>query len=129
MVAESQTQGVLTQHSSAQNGSGKHADTVKVESPSHVTDFYPPNTLGCGEGMLVFLHSLSRSGLLNLNLLFQEEWKARVDLAAIHRLCHNNVWNEGIQNHLTAAVPGRTDQFLIIAFGLLWNQVTHPVVR
>ena len=34
------------------------------------------------------------------------------------------MWNEGIQNHLTAAVPGRTDQFLIIAFGLLWNQVS-----
>ncbi len=52
-----------------------------------------------------------------------EEWKARVDLAAIHRLCNNYCWNEGIQNHLTAAVPGCTDQFLIIAFGLLWSQV------
>ena len=51
-----------------------------------------------------------------------EEWKARVDLAAIHRLCNNNSWNEGIQNHLTAAVPGHKDQFLIIAFGLLWSQ-------
>lgn len=46
-----------------------------------------------------------------------------MDLAAIHRLCNNYCWNEGIQNHLTAAVPGRTDQFLIIAFGLLWCQV------
>ena len=46
-----------------------------------------------------------------------------MDLAAIHRLCNNYNYNEGIQNHLTAAVPGCTDQFLIIAFGLLWSQV------
>lgn len=60
----------------------------------------------------------------HLETVFAEEWKARVDLAAIHRLCNNYCWNEGIQNHLTAAVPGRTDQFLIIAFGLLWSQVS-----
>lgn len=55
MVADSQTQGVLSQNGSAANGSSQHglakADPVKVEPPSHVTEYYPPNTLGCSEGV------------------------------------------------------------------------------
>lgn len=55
MVADSQTQGVLSQNGSIANGSSQHAlaeaDPVKVEVPSHVTEYYPPNTLGCSEGM------------------------------------------------------------------------------
>ncbi|CAL5227973.1 g11022 [Coccomyxa viridis] len=53
-----------------------------------------------------------------------EEWKTRVDLAAAFRLCHRYGFNEGINNHLTAEVPGQKDRFLVFPFGLLWNEVT-----
>ena len=53
-----------------------------------------------------------------------EEWKARVDLAAVYRACHNHGMNEGINNHLTATVPGMPGHFLVFAFGLLWSEVT-----
>ena len=41
-----------------------------------------------------------------------EEWQARVDLAAAHRLAFNQGFSEGIFNHLTFAVPGRTRPLL-----------------
>ena len=53
-----------------------------------------------------------------------EEWKARVDLAAAYRLCHRYGFNEAAVNHLTVMVPGTTNRFLVIAFGLMWNEVT-----
>lgn len=53
-----------------------------------------------------------------------EEWKARVDLAAIYRVCQNHGFNEGINNHLTATVPGMPGHFLVFPFGLLWSEVT-----
>ena len=37
-----------------------------------------------------------------------EEWQARVDLAAAHRLAVMHGLNEGIFNHLTLVVPGPT---------------------
>jgi len=52
------------------------------------------------------------------------EWKARVDLAAAHRLAVRQDMSEGIFNHLTLAVPGRSDRFLLIPFGLHWSEVT-----
>ena len=44
-----------------------------------------------------------------LNDSSAEEWQARVDLAAAHRLAFNQGFSEGIFNHLTYTVPGRTD--------------------
>ena len=38
-----------------------------------------------------------------------EQWQARVDLAAAHRLAYMHGFNEGIFNHLTYVVPGRRD--------------------
>ena len=35
-----------------------------------------------------------------------EEWQARVDLAAAHRLAFMHGFSEGIFNHLTLVVPG-----------------------
>ncbi|KAK9803413.1 hypothetical protein WJX72_009270 [[Myrmecia] bisecta] len=52
------------------------------------------------------------------------EWHARVDLAAAYRACDNWGLNEGICNHLTLAVPGEPDKFLVIPYGLLWSEVT-----
>ena len=39
-----------------------------------------------------------------------EEWQARVDLAAAHRLAHMHGFSEGIFNHLTLVVPGRMER-------------------
>ncbi|BDA46009.1 Putative aldolase class 2 protein PA3430 [Coccomyxa sp. Obi] len=52
------------------------------------------------------------------------EWRTRVDLAAAYRLCHRYGFSEGVNNHLTAEVPGQKDHFLVFPFGLLWNEVT-----
>jgi len=52
------------------------------------------------------------------------EWRMRVDLAAAHRLAFAQGFSEGIFNHLTCAVPGRTDRYLQIPFGMHWSEVT-----
>lgn len=51
------------------------------------------------------------------------EWQARVDLAAAHRMCVREGFHEGVFNHLTLAVPGRTDRYYQIPFGLHWSEV------
>jgi ribulose-5-phosphate 4-epimerase/fuculose-1-phosphate aldolase len=53
-----------------------------------------------------------------------EEWQARVDLAAAHRLAHMHGFSEGIFNHLTLVVPGRTDRYYQIPFGMHWSEVS-----
>jgi ribulose-5-phosphate 4-epimerase/fuculose-1-phosphate aldolase len=51
-------------------------------------------------------------------------WQARVDLAAAHRLAYRHGFHEGVCNHLTMAVPGTTDRFFLIPYGLHWSEVT-----
>lgn len=53
-----------------------------------------------------------------------EEWQARVDLAAAHRLAYMHGFSEGIFNHLTLTVPGSTDRYYQIPFGTHWSEVT-----
>jgi len=50
--------------------------------------------------------------------------QARIDLAAAHRLAVMHGLNEGIFNHLTLTVPGTTDRYYQIPFGLHWSEVT-----
>lgn len=52
------------------------------------------------------------------------QWQARVDLAAAHRLAVMQGFSEGIFNHLTLTVPGRSDRFLLNPFGMHWSEVT-----
>jgi ribulose-5-phosphate 4-epimerase/fuculose-1-phosphate aldolase len=54
----------------------------------------------------------------------REEAQARVDLAAAHRIAVRHGFNEGIYNHLTFLVPGRTDRYYQIPFGTHWSEVT-----
>jgi ribulose-5-phosphate 4-epimerase/fuculose-1-phosphate aldolase len=49
--------------------------------------------------------------------------RARIDLAACHRLAARFDFNEGIDNHLTMLVPGHADRFYLAPFGLLWSEV------
>ena len=53
-----------------------------------------------------------------------EEWEARVDLAACYRLAHNHGWNRNIYNHNSHRVPGEPDMFLIKPHVLLWDEIT-----
>lgn len=48
--------------------------------------------------------------------------EARVHLAAAHRLAVLHELEEGIDNHFTMTVPGRTDQYLILPFGFHWSE-------
>ena len=52
------------------------------------------------------------------------QWRARVDLAAAHRLAVTHGFSEGIFNHFTLAVPGTDDRYYQIPFGLHWSEVT-----
>ena len=54
--------------------------------------------------------------------LSQDEWEARVDLAACYRLAHYYGWTSTVYNHITLRVPN-TDTFLINAFGLNYNEI------
>ena len=51
------------------------------------------------------------------------EQRARVDLAACHRLAAHFDLHEGIDNHLTTLLPGASDQFLLAPFGLHWSEI------
>lgn len=52
------------------------------------------------------------------------EWRMRVDLAAAHRLACLHGFSEGIFNHLTCSVPGKSDRYLQVPFGLHWSEIT-----
>ena len=46
-----------------------------------------------------------------------DEWQARVDLAAAYRLVAHYGWTHLINNHISLRVPGTEDQFLINPYG------------
>ena len=52
------------------------------------------------------------------------ESRMRLDLAAAHRLAHMHGLSEGIFTHLTCSVPGKSDRYLQIPFGLHWSEIT-----
>jgi ribulose-5-phosphate 4-epimerase/fuculose-1-phosphate aldolase len=54
----------------------------------------------------------------------EQEWQARLELAACYRIFDHMNWCEGIYNHITLRVPGERDAFLINPFGLMWDEVT-----
>ena len=54
----------------------------------------------------------------------EAEWRARVDLAACYRLCDHYGMSDMIATHISARVPDAPDQFLVIAHGLLFHEVT-----
>lgn len=56
----------------------------------------------------------------------EAEAKSRIELAATYRLFGMQGWNENIYNHLTAKVvePDGTENFLINAFGLHYDEIT-----
>ena len=53
-----------------------------------------------------------------------DEWQTRVDLAACYHLVAKYGMSDLIYNHITARVPGNENQFLINAYGLLYEEMT-----
>jgi ribulose-5-phosphate 4-epimerase/fuculose-1-phosphate aldolase len=53
-----------------------------------------------------------------------EEWQIRVNLAACYRLIAMYGWDDLVFTHITARVPGPDEQFLINAYGLLFEEMT-----
>lgn len=49
--------------------------------------------------------------------------QVRLDLTVAHRWAARWRWNEGVVNHFTALVPGYTDRFFAIPYGIHWDEV------
>ena len=52
------------------------------------------------------------------------EWKTRVDLAACYRLVAHYDMSDMAANHISAAVSGEENAFLINAYGMLYEEIT-----
>ena len=54
----------------------------------------------------------------------EEEWGARVELAALYRLVALHGWDDMIYTHISARVPGPDHHFLINPYGLYFDEIT-----
>src|SRR3712207_3296863 len=54
----------------------------------------------------------------------EDEWKARVDLAALYRLVALEGWDDMIFTHISARVPGPEHHFLINPYGWFFEEMT-----
>jgi hypothetical protein len=52
----------------------------------------------------------------------EDEWEARVALAACYRMVAKLGLDDMIYNHISLRVPGRPDQFLLNPYGLLFER-------
>ena len=53
-----------------------------------------------------------------------QEWQRRVELAACYRLVALYDMSDMIANHISAAVPGEDNAFLINPYGMLYEEIT-----
>jgi ribulose-5-phosphate 4-epimerase/fuculose-1-phosphate aldolase len=53
-----------------------------------------------------------------------KEWDARVDLAAVYRLCAHYGWGDLIFNHCSLRVPNQPSKFLMKRHADMWTEVT-----
>ncbi len=54
----------------------------------------------------------------------EDEWQARVDLAAAYRLTALMGWTDMLGTHISVRVPGTEDEFLINPYGMLFEEIT-----
>lgn len=67
----------------------------------------------------------SVAGVISLkNNVSAEEWKVRVELAALYRLVALYGWDDLIYTHISARIPGPEHHFLINPYGLLFEEIT-----
>lgn len=57
-------------------------------------------------------------------MVSEEEWQARVDLAACYRIVAHYGWDDLVFTHISARVPGPEHHFLINPYGLFFEEVT-----
>jgi ribulose-5-phosphate 4-epimerase/fuculose-1-phosphate aldolase len=67
----------------------------------------------------------SLAGVVSLKgKVSEEEWQARVDLAALYRLAALYGWDDMIYTHISARIPGPEHHFLINPYGMLFDEIT-----
>src|SRR6266404_7007370 len=54
----------------------------------------------------------------------EQEWQARVDLAAAYRLVAYYGWDDLVFTHISARVPGPEHHFLINPYGMMFDEIT-----
>jgi ribulose-5-phosphate 4-epimerase/fuculose-1-phosphate aldolase len=54
----------------------------------------------------------------------EEEWRTRIDLAALYRLVALHGWDDMIFTHISARVPGPETHFLINPYGFYFDEIT-----
>src|SRR5471030_3479793 len=52
------------------------------------------------------------------------EWSQRVNLAACYRLIAHYGWDDLVDTHISARVPGPDHHFLINPYGMLFDEIT-----
>jgi ribulose-5-phosphate 4-epimerase/fuculose-1-phosphate aldolase len=53
-----------------------------------------------------------------------EEWRARVDCAALYRLVALHGWDDIVFTHISVRVPGPEHHFLVNPYGMLFDEMT-----
>jgi len=67
----------------------------------------------------------TRGGLGRIRqLVGEEEWQLRVDLAACYRLVALYGWSDLVFTHISARIPGPEHHFLINPYGLMFDEIT-----
>ena len=61
---------------------------------------------------------------MSLDHPLSSEQIVRVHLAACYRLCALNQWDDLIYTHISAAIPGEPDHYLINPFGMQFDEIT-----
>ena len=54
----------------------------------------------------------------------EEEWQARIDLAAAYRLVALYGWDDLVFTHISVRVPGPEHHFLINPYGMMFEEIT-----
>lgn len=71
---------------------------------------------------------MTKPGVLNIPSMrdrcSDEEWNARVDLAACYRLVEMYGMADMMANHISVRVPGEENAFLINAYGMMYEEIT-----
>jgi ribulose-5-phosphate 4-epimerase/fuculose-1-phosphate aldolase len=57
-------------------------------------------------------------------LVSEQEWQLRVDLAAAYRLVALYGWSDLVFTHISARIPGPEHHFLINPYGLMFDEIT-----
>jgi ribulose-5-phosphate 4-epimerase/fuculose-1-phosphate aldolase len=57
-------------------------------------------------------------------LVSQEEWQLRIDLAACYRLIALHGWDDLVFTHVSARIPGPEHHFLINPYGFMFEEIT-----